>query len=89
MTPELVMTMFHEAIKVSLLLSFPLLLSALITGLVISLLQASTQINEQTLSFIPKIISVFSSIVFFGPWMLNVLIDYVQNLFNNLPLIIH
>ncbi|XRX42558.1 MAG: flagellar biosynthesis protein FliQ [Buchnera aphidicola (Eriosoma harunire)] len=85
MTPESVMVIFHEGMKIFLMLSFPLLFSALVTGLIISILQASTQINEQTLSFIPKILSIFGSMVIFGPWMLRILIDYVQKLFNHLP----
>ena len=88
MTPESVMMMGTEAMKVALALASPLLLIALITGLVISILQAATQINEMTLSFIPKIIAVFVTIVVAGPWMLNLLLDYVRTLFNNLPYII-
>ena len=66
----------------------PLLLVALVTGLIISILQAATQINEMTLSFIPKIIAVFVAIIVAGPWMLNLLLDYMRNLFTNLPYII-
>ena len=61
---------------------------SLVTGLIISILQAATQINEMTLSFIPKIIAVFIAIIVAGPWMLNLLLDYVRTLFNNLPYII-
>lgn len=57
-------------------------------GLIISILQAATQINEMTLSFIPKIIAVFVAIIVAGPWMLNLLLDYMRNLFTNLPYII-
>ncbi|CAL4318695.1 Flagellar biosynthetic protein FliQ [Buchnera aphidicola (Eriosoma lanigerum)] len=89
MTPESIMTMFHEAMKILLMLIFPLLSSALFTGLIVSVLQASTQINEQTLSFIPKILSVFGAMMIFGPWMLGIFLDYVQNLFNHLPSIAH
>lgn len=88
MTPESVMMMGTEAMKVALALASPLLLIALITGLVISILQAATQINEMTLSFIPKILAVFVAIVVAGPWMLNLLLDYVRTLFSNLPYII-
>jgi len=88
MTPESVMMMGTEAMKVTLALASPLLLIALITGLVISILQAATQINEMTLSFIPKIIAVFVTIVVAGPWMLNLLLDYMRTLFNNIPYII-
>ncbi len=65
-----------------------LLLVALVTGLFISILQAATQINEMTLSFIPKILAVFVVIVAAGPWMLNLLLDYMRTLFSNLPYII-
>ncbi|XBC41849.1 MAG: flagellar biosynthesis protein FliQ [Buchnera aphidicola (Kaburagia rhusicola rhusicola)] len=87
MTVESVMTIFHEAMKVALMLASPLLLSALFSGLVISVIQAATQINEQTLSFIPKIIAVLLSIVIFGPWMLTLILDYTRSLFSNLSLI--
>ncbi|MOA60209.1 Flagellar biosynthetic protein FliQ [compost metagenome] len=62
-----------------------MLLAALISGLVVSLLQAATQINEMTLSFIPKILAVVATIVIAGPWMLNLLLDYMRTLFTNLP----
>ncbi|VEB96490.1 Flagellar biosynthetic protein FliQ [Cedecea lapagei] len=85
MTPESVMMMGTEAMKVALALAAPLLLVALISGLIISLLQAATQINEMTLSFIPKILAVFVTIVIAGPWMLNLLLDYMRALLTNLP----
>ncbi|QCI20238.1 flagellar biosynthetic protein FliQ [Buchnera aphidicola (Brachycaudus cardui)] len=88
MTSEHVMELFHNAMKVTLILASPLLLAALISGLIISVLQAATQINEQTLSFIPKIISVLGVMAILGPWMLGVMLDYMHNLFNNIPLII-
>ncbi|EPF16412.1 Flagellar biosynthetic protein FliQ [Cedecea davisae] len=88
MTPESVMMMGTEAMKVALALAAPLLLVALISGLIISLLQAATQINEMTLSFIPKILAVFVTMVIAGPWMLNLLLDYMRSLLTNLPNII-
>lgn len=88
MTPESVMMMGTDAMKIALMVAAPLLLVALVTGLVISILQAATQINEMTLSFIPKIIAVFVAIIVAGPWMLNLLLDYMRNLFTNLPYII-
>ena len=88
MTPESVMALGTEAMKVALALAAPLLLAALVSGLVVSLLQAATQINEMTLSFIPKILAVVATIVIAGPWMLNLLLDYMRNLFTNLPYII-
>ncbi|HBV9764851.1 flagellar biosynthesis protein FliQ [Klebsiella aerogenes] len=88
MTPESVMAIGTEAMKVALALVAPLLLAALISGLVVSLLQAATQINEMTLSFIPKILAVVATIIIAGPWMLNLLLDYMRTLFSNLPNII-
>jgi len=88
MTPESVMMMGTEAMTVALALAAPLLLVALLSGLIISLLQAATQINEMTLSFIPKILAVFVTIVIAGPWMLNLLLDYMRTLLTNLPYII-
>ncbi|OTA21087.1 flagellar biosynthesis protein [Xenorhabdus beddingii] len=88
MTPESVMALGVEAMKVALALAAPLLLAALICGLIISLLQAATQINEMTLSFIPKILAVVVTIVAAGPWMLNLLLDYMRTLFSSIPAII-
>ncbi len=85
MTPESVMALGHEAILVALALAAPLLMAALFSGLIISLLQAATQINEMTLSFIPKILAVVATIVIAGPWMLNLILDYMRTLFSSLP----
>ncbi|AJJ17583.1 MULTISPECIES: flagellar biosynthesis protein FliQ [Yersinia] len=88
MTPESVMALGVEAMKIALALAAPLLLAALISGLIVSLLQAATQINEMTLSFIPKILAVFTTMVIAGPWMLNLILDYMRNLFTSLPTLI-
>ena len=85
MTPEFVMTMGYEAMKMALLLSAPMLLVALVTGLLISLFQAATQINEATLSFIPKLLAVFATAVVAGPWMLGLVLDYIRTLFSSIP----
>ena len=85
MTPETVTTLGFEAMKVALLLGAPLLLVALVTGLVVSIFQAATQINEATLSFIPKLLAVFATLVIAGPWMLGVALDYIRNLFASIP----
>ena len=85
MTPESVMSLGSQAIHVSLLLGAPMLLVALVVGLIISIFQAATQINEATLSFIPKLVGVFMAVVVTGPWMLQMLIDYTQRLFANIP----
>lgn len=79
------MALGTEAMKVALALAAPLLLAALFSGLIVSLLQAATQINEMTLSFIPKILSVVATLIIAGPWMLNLLLDYMRMLFSNLP----
>ena len=85
MTPESVMTLGYDAMVFSLLLGAPPLLVALIIGLLISLFQAATQINEMTLSFIPKLLAVLATLVIAGPWMLNTAIDYMRNLFSSIP----
>ncbi len=85
MTPESVMAMGYEAMKLSMLLGAPLLLVALVTGLLISLFQAATQINEMTLSFIPKLLAVFATLVIAGPWMLGLVLDYMRTLFSSIP----
>ncbi|AUH00374.1 flagellar biosynthetic protein FliQ [Prodigiosinella confusarubida] len=88
MTPESIMAMGYEAMKIALALAAPPLLAALFSGLIISLLQAATQINEMTLSFIPKVLTVFLTLVIAGPWMLNLMLDYMRTLFSQLPHII-
>ncbi|WP_313160214.1 flagellar biosynthetic protein FliQ, partial [Mixta calida] len=78
MTPESVMAMGFQAIRVGLMIAAPLLLAALATGLVVSILQASTQINEMTLSFIPKILVIVAVAVALGPSMLAIMLDYMR-----------
>ncbi|GAA0417476.1 flagellar biosynthesis protein FliQ [Massilia aurea] len=85
MTPESVMTMGRTAMEVTLMVSAPLLLVALIVGLIISIFQAATQINEATLSFIPKLVGVFVTLVVAGPWMLSVMLDYMRQVFTGIP----
>jgi len=80
--------MGQEAMRLALMLAAPLLLAALVSGLIISLLQAATQVNEQTLSFIPKVLAVAATAVIAGPWMLNLVLDYIRTLFTNLPYMI-
>ncbi len=88
MTPELVMDIGRQAIEMTLLLSAPLLLAALVIGLIISIFQAATQINEQTLSFIPKLVGMFLVLILAGPWMLQMMVDYIRRLFESIPQII-
>ena len=85
MNPESVMTMGRHAMETLLMLSAPILLVVLVIGLVVSIFQAATQINEQTLSFIPKLVGVFAALVVAGPWMLSVMVDYMRMVFTNIP----
>ncbi|PXX96459.1 flagellar biosynthesis protein FliQ [Halomonas sp. LBP4] len=88
MTPETVMGLAYQGMKVTLFLGGPLLLTALVTGLIVSLFQAATQINEMTLSFIPKILGVFVVLVLTGPWLLKLITDFTRELFMNIPLMV-
>jgi len=85
MTPEVVMNIGRQAIEMTLILSGPLLLAALVVGLIISIFQAATQINEQTLSFIPKLLATFLVLILAGPWMLQMMVDYIRRLFESIP----
>ena len=85
MTPETIMSIARHALEVTLLLSMPLLLSALIIGLVVGIFQAATQINESTLSFIPKLVGVALALMVAGPWMLQVITGYTKELFTSIP----
>ena len=78
MTPESVMSLGGEAMQITLMVAAPILLTVLIIGLVVSIFQAATQINEQTLSFIPKLVGVFVALIFTGPWMLTTMVDYMH-----------
>jgi flagellar biosynthetic protein FliQ len=89
MSPETVITIGSRALEITLLLAAPLLLVALVTGLIIGAFQAATQINEQTLSFIPKLLAMALAIVVSGPWMLKVLISYTRELFESIPSLIN
>ena len=84
MTAEIVISIAERAITVILLASGPLLLVALATGLAVSIFQATTQIQEQTLAFVPKIVAVLVAIVFFGPWMLGTVMTFADDIFDNL-----
>jgi len=88
MTPEVVMNIGRQAIEMTLILSGPMLLAALAVGLVVSIFQAATQINEQTLSFIPKLLAMFLVLILAGPWMLQMMVDYIRRLFESIPQII-
>ena len=88
MTPETVMTIGQRALEMTLMLSAPLLLAGLVIGLIISVFQAATQINEATLSFIPKLIGIFLVLILAGPWMLQSMTDYIRQLFESIPQLI-
>ncbi len=85
MTAELVMSMTYEAMKIALAMAGPLLLVTLVVGLVISVFQAATQINEMTLSFIPKIIAMVLALVLTGPWLIGLMVDYMRQLLTSIP----
>lgn len=89
MTPELVLDIGRRAMETILLISAPMLLFSLVIGLIISIFQAVTQINEMTLTFVPKIIGVFLAIVLFFPWMLQVMMTFTVTLITNIPMYIH
>jgi flagellar biosynthetic protein FliQ len=88
MTPTAVIELGREALYIALLVAAPMFLAALATGLLISILQAATQINEATLSFVPKLVVMFGTLVFVGPWMITLLTDYIRRLFESIPNII-
>lgn len=88
MTPEIVMEIGRQAIELALILAAPLLLAGLVIGLIVSIFQAATQINEQTLSFIPKLIGIFLTLILAGPWMLQMMVDYIRRLFESIPQLI-
>jgi len=84
-TPETIMTLGQRALEMATLLSAPLLLSALVIGVLISLFQAATQINEMTLSFVPKLLVLVVVLLLAGPWMLELLVDFTRKLFQDIP----
>ena len=88
MTPETVMGIGQHALVVTLMIAAPLLLTALAVGLLVGVLQSATQINEMTLSFIPKLLALAAVLVIAGPWMLRTLIDYTRHLIESLPSLI-
>ena len=85
MTPETVVTVGRHALEMTLLLAAPLLLTALAVGLIVGIFQAATQINEMTLSFIPKLLAMAAMLALTGPWMLRTLVEYTRNLIESIP----
>ena len=84
MTSEGVISIAERGIYTVLMISGPLLILALVVGLIVSIFQATTQIQEQTLAFVPKIVAVLVGIIFFGPWMLSYMLSYATEIFSNL-----
>ncbi|MEI6317656.1 MAG: flagellar biosynthesis protein FliQ [Pseudomonadota bacterium] len=85
MNPEDFISIARQGLELTIMLSMPLLVAALVTGLLVSVFQAATQINEMTLSFIPKLLVMFVVAVLAGPWMLQLLVDYTRRLFESIP----
>lgn len=88
MSGDVVIQLAQNALVIVILVSAPMLGLGLIVGLMVSVFQATTSIQEQTLAFIPKIIAVFVAILIFGPWMLRIMVGYITEIFRNLPLYI-
>ena len=88
MTPETVISIGQQALWVTMLLGAPLLLSALGVGLLVGMFQAATQINEMTMSFIPKLLVLVAALLLAGPWMLGVIVNYTTQLFDQIPTLI-
>jgi flagellar biosynthetic protein FliQ len=85
MSPETVVTVGRHALEMTLMLAAPLLLTALAVGLIVGIFQAATQINEMTLSFIPKLLAMAAVLAITGPWMLRTLVEYTRNLVESIP----
>ena len=85
MTPQMVLTFGREALMMLLMVSLPVLLSVLVVGLVVSIFQAVTQINENTLSFVPKLIAAVLVFAVAGPWMLTTVVDFIRRTIENIP----
>jgi flagellar biosynthesis protein FliQ len=85
MTPEFVTGFFMEAMKTAVMVSMPVLMVGLIAGVLVSVFQAATQINEMTLVLIPKMIAVGIALIIFFPWMMEVMVDFTRNVIVNLP----
>jgi flagellar biosynthetic protein FliQ len=82
------MTLGQQALQMTLMIAAPMLLVALGVGLLVSIFQAATQINEMTLSFIPKLVAMFITLIIAGPWMLTMLTDYMRRLFTSIPTLV-
>jgi len=88
MTPDSVVTIFQQALEVILILTMITLIPALMVGLLVSMFQAATQINEMTLSFIPKLLITLVTLMAAGPWMLRLILEYTSKLIHDIPYVI-
>jgi flagellar biosynthetic protein FliQ len=88
MTPETVMSLAQHALTITTMLAAPMLIAALVAGLAIGMVQAATQINEMTLSFIPKLLVLVATLFIAGPWMLKLIVGYTRELFESIPSLI-
>ena len=88
MTPTTVIEIGRNAIEITLMISAPLFIAALVTGLIVSIFQAATQINEATLSFVPKLVVIFITLIVAGPWMITMMTDYMRRLYESIPAMI-
>lgn len=85
MSADMAIQIGRDALYMVMLISSPMLVLGLVVGVLVSIFQATTQIQEQTLVFVPKIVAIFIAIVVFGPWMLSLMVDYTREMFMNLP----
>ena len=88
MTPETVMSIGQDALALTVTIAAPMLVSALAVGLFVGMIQAATQINEMTLSFIPKLLILAASLAIGGPWMMRTMLDFTRELFHRIPLLV-
>ncbi len=88
MTPTTVIEIGRNALEITLMISAPLFIAALVTGLIVSIFQAATQINEATLSFVPKLVVIFITLIVAGPWMITMMTDYMRRLYESIPAMI-
>ncbi|EQM78035.1 flagellar biosynthesis protein FliQ [Stutzerimonas stutzeri] len=88
MTPEVAVDLFREALWMTAMIVGVLVVPSLLVGLVVAMFQAATQINEQTLSFLPRLLIMLMTLIWAGPWLVRELMEYTQNLIQNIPLII-
>lgn len=88
MTPDVVLDIGQQALKVTAMLAAPMLISVLVVGLIVGMFQAVTQINEMTLSFIPKLMVLALVLALGGPWMLTIITEYMRRVFNSVPALI-